>query len=212
VQTGRAVQQEVKLPDHVIIKGSAGITFVERRTGQKRYLGFPIDPVLSIRKSPVRLLGGLAATVLALYLASILAPGLLSRDWQAVTLHLIMVVPFIVERASNGRAAVVAYLAAFMIFGSYLGILGSDMRLGVIFFGGGPGTATSYAVVPASSLLPVLLLGLLPYVVVAILGQVLLRFDVVFRSASGDYRLVVRHQGMASEVMAFVAPENRGTA
>lgn len=205
------VQQELKLPDHVIVKDTGGITVVERRTTQKHYFGFPVNPVLTMHRSPVRFLAGLASTFLALYLASILAPGLLSRGWQGALLLLIIVVPFVVEMASNGKAAVVAYLAAFMIFGSYLGILGSGMRLGVIFFGGGPGTASSYAVVPASSLLPVLLLGLLPYVVVVILGQVLLRFDVVFRSASGDYRLVVRHQGMASEVMAFVGPDNRGT-
>jgi len=209
VQTRKDVQQELKLPEHVIVKGPGGITVVERRSSQKRYFGSPVNPVVTMHRSPVRLVAGLASTVLALYLASMLATGLLSRDWQAVPLLLIMAVPFIVERASNGKAAVVAYLAAFMIFGLYAGILGSGMRLGVIFFGGGPGTASSYAVVPASSLLPVLLLGLLPYVAVAILGQVLLRFDIVFPSTSGEYRLVVRHQGMASEIMAFVAPDNR---
>jgi len=212
VETGRDLQQELKLPDHVIVKVGSGITVAERRTGQKHNFALPVNPVLRTHKSPVRILAGVASTILVLYLASILAPALLSRGWQGVLLLVLIVVPFIAERVSNGKVAALAYLVSFMIFGSYLGILGSGMRLGVIFFGGGPGSATSYAVVPASSLLPVLLLGLLPYVVVAMLGQVLVRFDVVFPSTSGEYRLVVRHQGMASEIIAFVGPDSRGTA
>jgi len=194
------------------MEDASGIRILDRRTGTEHHLSAPIEPVIRTRTSPVRLLAVPASAVLALYLSSILASGLVSHDWQAALLLLAMAIPFVVGRASSGKLAVLAYLVAFMALGYFLGILESGTRLGVIFFGGGPGTARSYDVVPASNLLPVALVGLLPYVSAGMLGEVLVSFDVTLKSPSGDYTLVLRHKGMAKEAVAFVSRGDRGQA
>jgi hypothetical protein len=137
-------------------------------------------------------------------------PDVFSTNSEVVALPLMVLIPFVVKRVWAGRFGIAAYFAAFIAFAYLQGASSyKDLKLGVVFFGGGPISNTGYTIVPATDLVVVLFAGLLPYIVFTMMGQVLVRYDVTFSSAEGEHSISLRHAGMMRELLSFVRGDRR---
>jgi uncharacterized membrane protein YjgN (DUF898 family) len=197
-------EEELKLPDHVLVREGDRMTVSERESGKRTLIGLPASVSKVERRSPVRFVAGLATALLAIYFSYMFLPGLFSETMEMALLPLMIAVPFIVGKAWNGKAAVISYLVVFFAFALYQGGLGDGgVRLGVIFFGGGPGEYTGYTVVPASGVLAALSVGILPFLTMKMLGQVLVTYQITISYSGQEYSMELRRQGLVKEVMAF---------
>lgn len=203
VGTPRA--RELRLPDHVLVKDAKRVTIVERASGDTHSFTMPIKPIVIKTKSHARFLAALACAVLALYFSYMFMPNIFSSNLEIIALPLIIGVPFVFDRITSGKVALAAYLTVFLIFAACQGgLTNKELRLGVIFFGGGPVSYTGYTIVPASDLIVVLFLGVLPYAVLTMVGQVLVSFDIGLSSERGEYSIRIRHAGMVKEILSFL--------
>ena len=197
--------EELKLPDHIFLRRNGTVTIVERGTGDERSFQLPTTARVVKRMSAVRYLGALASAIFAVYFASMFMDVLFTTNLEIVLIPVIIAVPFVFDRFGGGRAAVLAYLGAFIAFALIRGgFAAGSLRLGVIFFGGGPVDYQGYSIVPASDLLTSLILGLLPYVFMKMLGQAILKYRIVIGSGGDEYAVWVRHPTLAGEVLAFL--------
>ena len=152
----------------------------------------------------MRWIGAVAAAILASYFSYMFLPDVFTSPWEMVALPLIMAIPVLAGAFSNGKMAVVAYLAGFLVFAAVAGGLAGQLRVGLLFLGGGPLDYQGIAYVPASDLVVVLFLGMIPYATFAALGQTMKTYRVLFEEGGQRETITLRDPGMVRELMDYL--------
>jgi len=197
--------EELKLPDHVFSRRDGSVTILERESGKQLSLSLPARARIVEKKSMARYLGAAASAVFVIYFASMFVEIMFTTTAELAILPALVAIPFIIDRVGGGRAAVLGYLVAFFSFALLMGgMAAGSLRLGLIFFGGGPADYQGYAIVPASDILTALVLGLLPFSVMKIIGQVVTKYGIIFEPAGEEYTIWVRRKDLVGEILRFL--------
>lgn len=198
------MKRELKLPDHVLLRVDGSLMISERRTGRSSSVRIDERPRVLAKGSPMRCIGAVAAAILASYFSYMFLPDVFTSPWELVALPLIMAIPILVGGFSNGKMGLVAYLAGFLVFAALAGGLAGQLRVGLLFLGGGPLDYQGIAYVPASDLVVVLFLGMIPYATFAALGQTMKTYKVLFEEGGQRETIILRDPGMVRELMDYL--------
>jgi hypothetical protein len=203
---------ELKLPDHVLHRKGNRIGILERESGARCDIQLPVEASLRRQTSPRTPIAALATGVFAYYFSMMFTQELFANTVETTALVVLMIIPFLVGPVGRARTAVLAYLAAFLAFAALRGGLMGQLRLGVIFFGDGPISPSGYALVPASSLLAALLIGLVPYLVYRMMGQVAVTYRITIPSGNGHCDINLRDRKLVRETLALFRDAEGPTA
>jgi hypothetical protein len=201
---GLSMNRELKLPDHVLLRADGSLMINERRSGRSKSVVIDQRPTVVTKGSRMRFIGAVAAAVFASYFSYMFLPDVFTSAWEMAALPVMMSVPIMVGAVSKGKVALVSYLAGFLVFAAVAGGLAGQLRIGFIFLGGGPLDYQGIAYVPASDLVVVLFLGMVPYATFAVLGQAMRTYEVIFEEGGQRETITLRDPGMVRDVMDYL--------
>jgi len=196
---------ELKLPDHVVSRTPNWFLVTERRTGNQLRLPVPTHVEVVTRRSRWRFIAAASSLIFVTYFCSLLLEGPGFSLVHIAGLSAMPLLPFVFNTFVGGLTSILASVAVYLCFAVFSGLpkMGS-VKLGVIFFSGGPSPTTPYSIVPASEVFGCILLGLLPFVLYKALGQTLLTYLVILQTDKGRYVIQLRHQSLLRETLAFM--------
>ncbi len=198
------MNRELKLPDHILLRANGSLMITERDSKKERSVRIDGRPQVLAKGSPMRFVGAVAAAVFASYFSYMFLPDVFTSTCEIAALPPIMSVPILVGAVSNGKLALAAYLAGFLVFAAVAGGLAGQLRIGFLFLGGGPLDYQGIAYVPASDLVVVLFLGMIPYATFVALGQTMVTYEVIFEEGGQRETITLRDAGMVREIMNYL--------
>ncbi len=200
---------ELKLPDHIVSRTVGWFEVTERRTGARVLIPRPTQVEVVLRRSKWRFIAAACSLVFVTYLCSLLLEGPGFSLVHIAGLSAMPLLPFVFNMFASGLASILTYVAAYLSFAVLSGLprMGS-VKLGIIFFSGGPSPTTPYSIVPASEIFGCVLLGLLPFVLYRALGQTLLTYLVVLQTDEGQYVMQLRYESLVRETLRFMRSDS----
>jgi hypothetical protein len=201
---GVTMNRELKLPDHVLLRADGSLMITERDSGRNRSVRIHGRPQVLVRRSSLRFVGAVAGAIFASYFSYMFLPDVFTSTWEMAALPVLMSIPILAGSVSNGRAALIAYLAGFLVFAAVAGGLAGQLKVGILFLGGGPLDYQGVAYVPASDLVVVLFLGMIPWATFVVLGQTMVTYAVVFEEGGERETITLRDPGMVREIMDYL--------
>jgi len=200
---------ELKLPDHIVSRIAGWFVVTERRTGNQLRVPIPTHVDVVLRRSKWRFIAAGCSLVFVTYVCSLLLEGPGFSLVHIAGLSAMSLLPFVFNMFASGLASILAYVAAYFSFAVLSGLprMGS-VKLGIIFFSGGPSSTTPYSIVPASEIFGCVLLGLLPFVLYRALGQTLVTYLVVLQTDEGRYVIQLRYESLVRETLRFMGSES----
>ncbi len=197
--------QELKLPDHILVRKGDRVTVTERSSGERRAISTRGSMQVERSRPRVRFLAALASGVLAVYFSYMFIPRVFSSPVEMVLLPVLVSLPIILDFIFNGKVALVSYIIAFLAFAIYEGVAsGQEVSLGMIFLISESAQGSEYLFVPASDMVTAMFMGLLPFLTLRMVGQAMARLRVHIPSSEGEYVMELSHGGLVKELESFL--------